>query len=779
MNNILAKSSGETLSEHTINCLNAAQSLIDSLPDHLPLFEKDKEELKRDVFLAVAMHDVGKSARGFQEVLQGKMESWDGKRHEIISASFASGFEKISPAVIFSILTHHKNIPADGITAVFGCLPYEQIPIMEETPVWREMSNEWEENCEFFLKEWSVICENLNNVLSKVEPGEKVETREKSTHLNSVLSKVSLDNCKLKPLSLHPSWLKRGSGQSGQKRSIPFDERFYASLVRGLTITSDHLGSVKKKSPKIPNFGTYQIFKSWQLPRPFQKRVGDIEGSAILRAPTGSGKTEAALLWAQKNQKHNGRLFYVLPYTASINAMYIRLKTIFCENVGLVHYRATASLYSMLESDEDIVSRLDKQKTATILSELGREIYFPIRVCTPYQILRYTLRGKGWETMLVEFPDACFIFDEIHAYDPRVVGLTLASAKLFARGGAKCLFISATLPKFLCKLITDAMGDLPFIEPNPMQTEDQRILDKKRHIVEIKEGSLKDHMKTIIELIRNASSTLIVCDHVQTSQEIYSLVKQMLPEENIKLLHSQFNQEDRNRIENEVVNNPLPPKALIATQVVEVSLNIDFEIGFFEPAPIDALIQRMGRVNRNGDNPPARITIFTETVNPYPIYCDCQNNSHKDNCRVKLTIDELQGLSNKPLSEKDLIIAADNIYGEGYQGEDLKKFEEGFNHQDIAMFNENLLAGAHQEWIESIIDKIDGVVEVLPCSLHDEFNKRKKEGLWIEANALLVPIRKTRAIGNLINKKVDPWEIYNCEYSCERGLVTKGLDNVL
>jgi len=93
--------------------------------------------------------------------------------------------------------------------------------------------------------------------------------------------------------------------------------------------------------------------------------------------------------------------------------MYKRLQTIFGSNVGLVHHRATAALYSILESDEDIASRLDKQETAKALSELGREIYFPIRICTPHQILRYTLRGKGWESMLAEFPDACFIFDEI------------------------------------------------------------------------------------------------------------------------------------------------------------------------------------------------------------------------------------------------------------------------------------------------------------------------------------------------------------------------------
>ena len=131
----------------------------------------------------------------------------------------------------------------------------------------------------------------------------------------------------------------------------------------------------------------------------------------------------------------------MLPYTASINAMYRRLRKIFGENVGLLHHRATASLYQMLADDEDRLSHLDRQDTAKTISELSREIYFPIRVCTPHQILRHTLRGRGWEAMLSEFPHACFIFDEIHAYDPRVVGLTLASAKLLGKWGSRSLFL--------------------------------------------------------------------------------------------------------------------------------------------------------------------------------------------------------------------------------------------------------------------------------------------------------------------------------------------------
>lgn len=751
MSKILAKSSGETLSEHTIECLRVAQNLIKSLP--LP--EKERMHLSQEVLIAVALHDVGKAAKGFQEVLQGNQPNWQGKRHEIISASFASGIEGISEAAIFAILTHHKSIPTDGITEIFGGLPYEQIPIDEETSVWKEMANEWKENCGLFLEDWKKICDYLNGIIGKILP----------------------DRCELKSLSLHPSWLERGIGRRGQRKCVSFENRFHASLVRGLVITSDHLGSARKMPPKVPNLRDFQVSKPEQSPRPFQEYTGSVDGSAVLRAPTGSGKTEAALLWAKRNQKPNGRLFYILPYTASINAMYRRLKVIFGENVGLVHHRAIAALYSMLESDENLSSRLNKQEIAAAISELGREIYFPIRICTAHQILRQTLRGKGWEYMFAEFPNACFIVDEIHAYDPRVVGLTLGSARLISQWGATFLFLSATLPSFLRKLITDTMGDLPFIEPDPTKDEDRKILDKKRHIVEIEDKSILDCTEMMVQSIRNRPSTLIVCNHVGTAREVYHILKKEMPSERIKLLHSQFNQKNRNDIESEIIRSL--PKVLIATQVVEVSLDVDFDQAFLEPAPIDALIQRMGRVNRLGNSPPTRVVIFTKQVSPYRLYCECRTESHKPDCRVKLTIRELQKLEN-PISEKDLVTAADRVYRNGYQGEDKTKFDEGFNHTDIRDFESRLLAGTYRNWVEAIIEKTDGIFEVLPINLKNEYEDKRKKGLWIEANSLLVPLRSRKIFGlkGVLHTETDPWMI-NCLYLPDEGLKTEEIADIV
>jgi CRISPR-associated endonuclease/helicase Cas3 len=216
------------------------------------------------------------------------------------------------------------------------------------------------------------------------------------------------------------------------------------------------------------------------------------------------------------------------------------------------------------------------------------------------------------------------------------------------------------------------------------------------------------------------------------------------------------------------MNKNALPKVMVATQVVEVSLDVDFEQGFFEIAPIDAIIQRMGRVNRSGKRSPANIEIFTRQINKFNLYCECKGNDHGKSCKISRSINELHNLEN-PISESDLVNAADNVYDTGYQGEDKIKFEEGLNHQDIRNFNDLLLAGACQDWVEKIIEKTDGLLEVLPLNLQDDYESRKKLGLWIEARNLLVPLRTFSLKKYPISKKDDIW-IINNEYSKDEGL---------
>lgn len=726
---ILAKDDGETLAQHTRHCLEVAKSVV----KNLPFDESLLASINADLQDALAVHDAGKAATGFQAALIDNSKRW-GKRHEIISGSFAS-FQKLKEEVVFAVLTHHKTIPGDGVRNSKGCLVFEDLPFDADS-VWLKTAKEWEDNKPSFTVEWNEI-------------------------LDSVKSKNLDANVGLDTLNLSAAWVS----SLVQTKRIPYERRLYASLLRGLLMSCDHVASsnVNLAFPKIPELRNIKV----DIPNlySYQERARVSKGNLILQAPTGSGKTLAALLWAGQNQKRNGRLFYCLPNTASINAMYLRLGKYYGkENSGLLHSRAVSSLYSLWEEDE--FSRFVRQRNALLAKSLAKEIWYPIRVCTPHQVLRYTLHGKGWEMMLSEFPNSCFIFDEIHAYDPVITGLVIATAKFLTENNASCLFLSATLPDFIKNIIANEISPINFIAPLPDEPSDKQLIEKQRHNLQIIDGTLISNLDRVVESINVANSTLIVCNHVPTAQMIFEeIIKKGVKD--AVLLHSRFCRRDRDTIEKKIQKQL--PKVLVATQVIEVSLDVDFEQTFSEPAPIDALIQRFGRVNRKGNRPPANAIVFTEQLNKFPIY-------NRDTVERSLT--ELQRLSN-PLREMDLIEAANRVYQKGYSGEDLVRYNNALNHRLIKNFKESLLAGSHNDWTDDIIDRSDGTIEVLPHCLAQLYDEHQSQGLWLESNLLLVPIRtgSLSYLSQFIDKTHDPW-IINKPYSPSAGLFLNAKDEL-
>jgi CRISPR-associated endonuclease/helicase Cas3 len=388
-------------------------------------------------------------------------------------------------------------------------------------------------------------------------------------------------------------------------------------------------------------------------------------------------------------------------------------------------------------------------------------MYHPVRVCTPQQLLRYTLHGKGWEQMLAEIPGACLVFDEVHSYDPELAGLTLGTACLFARMGATALFASATLPRFLRKEIEAMLPTTP-IGPNPAQERDRHIMNRKRHIVEIRRGTVLDAVPEIVEKARSGRSVLVVCNHVRSAQCVYRALLKELDETDVLLFHGRFHMRDRRGKEYALSAKDTPlPRVLMATQVVEVSLDISYDLGYFEPAPIDALAQRMGRVNRKGDTP-VRIVVVEKTINSHPLY-----SAH-------LILETLQRLAKieGALSERDLGEICDEVYGNGYEGEQRQAFDERLKHPFFVDFERTLVAGRHEHWTESVIDKADGRAEVLPRCLRREYDGLRAEKRWLDADALLVnaPVRR---YWRLVEKRTDPWEI-NLPYDSRLGLLEPG-----
>jgi CRISPR-associated endonuclease/helicase Cas3 len=720
---------GESLLQHSVNITTVARRLC----RQLPFPESERADYEEVLLQATAFHDLGKAATGFQRMLrEGRKALWK-HRHETLSTVLAYKLNpQLDPCALFAVLTHHQSIPNDGISGEGEkCLPPTELPPdfggLMESKDWQQM-----------LAELRVNWESLRDVVERL-----------SRVLKRPLAELSPDT-PLSELGIEPVWLDRSARK---QRRIPDEQKWRASLLRGLLITSDHLASAidprTRAHPKplaVPRLADYsEMIKEKELPKgmsllPFQQRTANTEGDAILKAPTGSGKTLAALLWAARNQVENGRFFYVLPYTASINAMADRLKRIFDAKVsvedrrrkvddslvGVLHHRNADYLFRSMENEE---SAQQRNKSARHLSSLAREMYHPIRVCTPHQILRFALCGRGWETGLSEFPRACFVFDEVHAFEPLLAGLTLATVRLLKRINARILFASATIPRFLEEIIKSKIGmsDLDVIAPDPNDELDAAVCGKVRHRIEVRNGSLLDNLPLIVDEIHASGETaLIVCNHVATSQQVF---EQLRNEFHAMLLHSRFNGEDRNRIEKAITSKE-KPTVLVGTQAIEVSLDIDYDRGYTEPAPADALGQRFGRINRKGNRPqPTPVVVFSEPSAGY-LY---------DQTLTDRTVELLSGVGE--LTEAELTDVVDQVYEQGYPPNAMEDFNNGNGNSHINNFESEIVAGTYRRWTDDIIDQTDGQVDVLPDSLLAEYIARRDEKLFIAAAQLLVPIR--------------------------------------
>jgi CRISPR-associated endonuclease/helicase Cas3 len=366
--------------------------------------------------------------------------------------------------------------------------------------------------------------------------------------------------------------------------------------VKAVLHLADWLASARKPQPSLLFLSNgdsalqAHVRSFTKTLREFQRKAQQARHTDILwlRAPTGTGKTEALLLWAGDTE----RLLYLLPTQATTNAMWRRLRRIYGEDaVALAHGRALYMLRRELrrESDED---PLDERLFGSVFAR-------PVTVATLDQYLLAHLHGRHWEERRTLARRATVVLDEIHAYEPYTLGLLLEA--LEREPPARLALASATLPEPLLALFP--RGTLIEAEPELWQ--------RTRHRVELREGSLlEDGAEEALRYAREGKRVLVIANTVRDAQALY----QRLAETgwaDLMLLHARFILRDRMQKE-ERVSQAEPGAIFIATQVVEVSLDISYEVLITEIAPVDALVQRMGRVNRQGEREPAPVLIYTQ-----------------------------------------------------------------------------------------------------------------------------------------------------------------------
>ncbi|AEH24643.1 CRISPR-associated helicase/endonuclease Cas3 [Pyrococcus yayanosii] len=514
-------------------------------------------------FYSVLLHDLGKCASGFQRDPRG----W-GYRHEVLSTPFTAFLELPEDErnlIALTILTHHR--PLDELEEI--------LPSGEHRGEFEEKVGELFQNRDYIeeifferVPYWELYFFGRRKDLFN-PPADWVE---------------QIEGYDFDPLL---SWYERNA------------KKYWSELVflRGILNASDHLASAGELGIRLLSDIRAAVesripLERWRL---LQRQAGETEGNLILRAPTGYGKTEASLLWADRNAFRTkkgvaSRIFYVLPYKASINAMHSRLLALFREPelVGVLHSSSAFYLYS---------SELEYKR----LSSLYRKIYTPLKVTTPFQLMK-PFFGVGFPEMgLTELTGSLLIFDEIHAYEPNVLGIILAMLELLMRKKAKALVMSATLPKFLEKLLREVL------KPHLLSTPSEEADRFTRHRVNVIDGSM-DEVGELVEEVNAHGPVLIACNTVSRAMEVYS---RLCDRYNAMLLHSRFTYGDREEKEKKLLASLEDYDVVVATQVVEVSLDVSFSTIITEPAPLDALIQRFGRVNRQGFGNPRDVYILT------------------------------------------------------------------------------------------------------------------------------------------------------------------------
>ncbi len=742
-----AKSDGETTLEmHTRHVVTAGRNLMLSLP----FSDEEREYWGKKLLRCIVLHDLGKIHQEFVDRLNGTKKG--NIRHELVSLLFCLMFLDLENDELFAIATHHKGV-VNTLVDTNGT--FSPNLINDFIPQW------YNSDSTIFKKENIEQWLNIFDIEIEVVPQNEIKEL--------------------------PQKVKMFLNAKYQKKVIKeIADRKLFSLTRSLLISADHLGSARKEND-IPKYKCLEL-KDFQPQRdgevfpfrPFQERLQTVKTDIVLHAPTGSGKTEAALSWVFANQRENCRVFYLLPYTASTNAMVSRLQNHYNDEVvTALHSKSLDFFYKQLseEYSNEEKNFQEIEKEARDKKSLSKELFYPVKVATLHQMIKTSLKGKGWEFSLFDYKNALFIIDEFHTYNALITGMLIASIKLFRKlYNAKFFFLSATIPDFMLKIIVDEVLDgdqTKVIRPDKSMRLDKLILDRKRHqLYTFVNSNIFDKITLILEYLDNGRSVLIIVNNVRTAQQLYEEIEF---NGDTQLLHSGFNKRDRTLIEERITDKNISnrPQLLIATQAVEVSLDIDYDVAFVENAPIDALIQRFGRVNRAGKKKISPIdNQFSPNENTVPVYI-FENSIGKTPFYNKVilsdTWDELIKLSGKEIGENDLINGCNIVYKDGYNETQLKDFENGLNNSIIKNFETDWVAGSWNDWLEDFLKDGNQKIEVLCFNLINDYEERISEKRFLEANQLLVQVYPYEVTVSKERKYGDTLVAINLDYNTEIG----------
>lgn len=656
---ILAKTNPvESLAQHT-------KQLLDRYDD-LKLYygtEIKNENVWRLLYLAAKYHDLGKSYTHFQKRLRkslGQKVSPTSLVH--IPHNYLSPF--FLPLRQLRLNKHHRRVLVDAIA-----YHHEREQSIDPQFV-REIAEQ------DLVQHFESIKEDFKNVDLSIQLPKQVNT------FNYIESDLS---------------------RRRYKFDVNDENYLLYVLVKGLLHRLDHAASAYVNIEIDPDICLTHLTKQYlqQLTNKEENYLRSLQEytlkhqdkNLVLVAQTGMGKTEAALLWAGKK-----KTFFTVPLRVSLNALFDRVsKKMGYENAGLLH---STSVHHLDETG---------MENWEVIHDHSRQLANKLTFTTIDQIMKFPFKFRGYEKFYATLAYSAIIIDEIQAYSPWIVAVIIKALKMIKKIGGRFLIMTATLPE----IYLETMRAKNIIDQN---TEIKYFYndDILRHRYKVKNKSVLTAIDQILESAQS-KKVLVIVNTIDQAIQLYEKIIEQDPMIYTKLFHSRFIQMDRQLLEAALLSfNDRRDKSgiWITTQIVEASIDIDFDILFTELAPLDSLFQRCGRCNRQREltTNTENILIYTEEVSGYGTVYD------KDIVNFsKEILQKYYQESGKNLYESTKLNMVQDLYsvkrlkGTNYY----KEFKKALNQLNIEDYTLS-----HQEAQQQL--RGTNTVTIIPRNIYDE-----------------------------------------------------------
>ena len=443
---------------------NGKVTIIQHLLDVATIAVRIAEHLGLDkniAFKGAILHDIGKVSTQFQKTISKGFQRAPGFifRHEIASLFFISLIdEKEKSTIIDMVIAHHKSIYGDasgmGIIDLIDTLDdcFERHAIDFEL---------WMDDALGILK-----------------------------YFGFQTSTISLEKVNENFIEVVKYCERRENGFSKWK---------------GVLIAADHLASamendlykIKDRLFIKPELQFYTR-QNKLFPLSLISAKNECKHT-IVTAPTGAGKTDFLL------KRCHGRVFYTLPFQASINAMYERikddLKNTDCE-IHLLHASSTLKL-----EGKGVEEKI-----------MQRHIGASIKVLTPHQLASLVFATKGYEALIADLHDCDVILDEIHTYSDTIQAIVLKVVEILCSLGCRIHIGTATMPVVLYDRLIELLGGKESVYEVSLPSDVVKTFN--RHII-YKSDTIEDLQEIIDDAIVNKQKILIVFNQVPRAQNLY------------------------------------------------------------------------------------------------------------------------------------------------------------------------------------------------------------------------------------------------------------------